>query len=295
MTTKTSRRATRRHDLLRNRLLASVFVVVILGGCVSDRSVTTRTTTPVVEPRQLLFAATDHEALYTLAGGLKPMSTGIWQGDFEVDDPDLAELQAVRQALSPLRNDVWYSDIQVFDKVYDGNRTAHAFVVHRTALARMIERHDRFWGPWGITPSTHPAEIVAVVDRMPRKDRWRGYGYLFGYPDDAVDFFVEAGLAAEDGREIGPGKDREFVQIPTYAAPSGHFTYAIPMDHAETVADRALAEHATAILAAYVQTRPDLIDGEDVVRAMRRLEARFEPVVSADERLRSHSEESAPH
>ena len=290
MTTETRRRAMPRCHQLRDLLLASIFVVTMLGGCVTDRSATTRSTTPLVEQRVLLFAAADHEALYTLAGGLKPMSTGIWRGDFEIDAPDLAELDAVRQALAPLRNDVWYADVQVFDKVYDGTRAAHAFVVHRTALARMIERHDSFWGPRGVTPSTHPAEIVAVVDRMPREDRWRGYGYLFGYPDDAVDFFVDAGLAAEDGREIGPGKDREFVQIPTYAAPSGHFTYAIPMDHVETVADRALAEHATAILAAYVETRPDLIDGEDVVRAMHRLETRFEPLVSTDDRLRNRSE-----
>ena len=280
----------RRLHLLRDRLLVSIFVFAVLGGCVTDRSATTRPATPLVEQRVLLFAAADHEALYTLAGGLKPMSTGIWRGDFEIDAPDLAELDAVRQALAPLRNDVWYADVQVFDKVHDGARAAHAFIVHRTALATMIERHERFWSPWGVTPATHPAEIVAVVDRMPRTDRWRGYGYLFGYPDDAVDFFVAAGLAAEDGREIGPGADREFVQIPTYAAPSGHFTYAIPMDHAETVADRALAEHAAAILAAYVETRPDLIDGEDVVRAMRRLEARFEPVVSDDDRLRNRAE-----
>ena len=197
-----------------------------------------------VDTFALLREATDHEALYTLVGGLKPMSTGIWRGAFAADTPDLAELRGVRAALAPLRNDIWYADVQVFSKVHDGERAIHAFVVHRDALARMIDRYEGFWSPWGITPCTHPTEIVAVVDRMPKADRWRGYGYLFGYPAEAVDFFVEAGLAADDGREVGPGKDRQFVQIPTYAAKTGRFTYAAPLHHEPTAEDEALVARA---------------------------------------------------
>jgi len=130
----------------------------------------------------LLVEAADHEALYTLVGGLKPMSTGIWRGSFVVADPALAELRGVRAALAPLRNDIWYADVQVFENIHDGERAAHAFVVHRRAFSRMIDRYAEFWSPWGITPCTNPSEVVAVVDRMPRADRWWGYGYLFGYP-----------------------------------------------------------------------------------------------------------------
>ena len=153
----------------------------------------------------------------------------------------------------------------------------------------MIERLQPFWSPWGITPCTHPAEVVTIVDRMPRADRWRGYGHLFGYPDDAVDFFVEAGLANDDGREVGPGKDREFVQIPTHVAESGRFTYAVPMDHEPTDADRALAERAALILAAYEQRRHHLRDADDTVEMLLRLNERFEQLLMTE---RSHAQDA---
>ncbi|HAW96863.1 MAG TPA: hypothetical protein DCX60_11345, partial [Phycisphaerales bacterium] len=206
----------------------------------------------------------------------KPMSNGIWQESFELENLDLTELRQVRRALAALRNDVWYADVQVFDNADDGERRAQAFVVHRDALARMIERHESFWSPWGITPCTHPAEIVAIVDRMPKSDRWRGYGHLFGYPDDAVDFFVRAGIAAEDGREIGPGKDREFMQIPTRAADTGRFTYAVPIDHVPTSVDRALRKNAGIILAAYERRRPNMTSEADMIEMLLELNDRFE-------------------
>ncbi|MAB28694.1 MAG: hypothetical protein CMJ53_05370, partial [Planctomycetaceae bacterium] len=112
--------------------------------------------------------------------------------------------------------------------------------------------------------------------RMPRADRWRGYGHLYGYPDEAVDFFVEAGLAADDGGEMGPGKDREFMQIPTHVAQTGRFTYAVPLDHVPTTVDRALADRAGRILAAYEERRLEMDDADDMIELLLRLNERFE-------------------
>ena len=262
-------------------VLAWTVSLLTLAGCASkaERAVDAWRPPPgyvAVDRFELVRDAADQESLYTLAGGLKPMSSGIWQGTIDVENPDLTELRDVRRALGHLRNDVWYADVQVFDKADDGERWVQAFVVHREALARMIERLAPFWSPWGITPCTHPAEIVAIVDRMPKADRWRGYGHLFGYPDDAVDFFIEAGLAMDDGHEVGPGKDREFIQIPTHVADSGRFTYAVPLEHVPTPADRALAAGAELILAAYEERRPGMTDVEDTVEVLLRLNDRFE-------------------
>ena len=271
-------------------LTVAIVTLVAVGGCAS---------TPLDVPRSgffdpdtridtlsLLREALDHEALYTLAGGLKPMSTGIWSGSFSLGDPDLSELMAVRASLAPLRNDLWYADVQVFDNIHEGERSMHAFVAHRAALARMIERFESFWSPWGITPCTHPSEVVAVVDRMPKADRWRGYGYLFGYPADAVDFFVEAGLAAEDGREVGGGIDRQFIHIPTYAEVTGRFTYAAPLDHVRTDADEALARLAASILLSYSKHCGGLRDTEDIVAEMRRFNTYFEDETIAAAKVR---------
>jgi len=268
----------------------SMVMLFGVGGCVSTPGDVPRSgfvnPDATIDAFDLLRAAADHEALYTLAGGLKPMSTGIWRGSFVVDDPELGELRAVRAALATLRNDIWYADVQVFNNIHDGERSFHAFVVHRGALARMIERFEPFWSPWGITPCTHPSEVIAVVDRMPKADRWRGYGYLFGYPVDAVDFFVEAALAAEDGREVGPDKDRQFIQIPTYAEHTGRFTYAAPLDHVRTDADEAIARLAASILLSYSTHRGGLRDTEDIVAEMRRFNTVFEDEAIAVAKVR---------
>ncbi|MEM9379341.1 MAG: hypothetical protein AAGB93_05265 [Planctomycetota bacterium] len=259
---------------------AGLVVASLLAGCASTPDAPQVFAERVaaehsVDSLGLLREAADHEALYTLVGGLKPMSSGVWSGSFEIDHPDLSEVRSVRAALAPLRSDSWYADVQVFAEAHEGERSAQAFVVHRGALARMIERFEPFWSPWGITPDTHPAEVVAVVDRMPRADRWRGYGYLFGFPVDSVDFFVDAGIAAEDGAEIGPGKDREFVQIPTHAAETGRFVYAVPVGHVRTVADEALADEARRILAAYRESRGRTEDVATGIEELRRLDRRF--------------------
>ena len=222
------------------------------------------------------------------------MSTGIWRSTFPVEAPDLADVERARRALALLRNDLWYADIQVFDAVYDGERAAHAFVVHRRALAQMIERFEIFWTPYGITPSTHPSEVIAIVDRMPRDDRWRGYGYLFGYPADAVDFFVTATRAAaeraeaadtnedeHDDVEATPERDRDFVQLPTYAMPTGRFTYAVPIGHRATLADTALANAAAEILVAYTAARSRGVDALSLLSELRRLNHRFESLATS--------------
>lgn len=259
-------------------LLASMMA---LAGCsVHSRTGSTHTEkhSAPADRLTLVQQAADYEALFTLAGGLKPMSSGFWRCSFEVDDPDLTELEKVREMLDVLRNDAWYADIQIFAKVHDGERNAHAFVIHRQSLAAMIDRHEPFWSSWDITPETHPTELIEIVDRMPRADRWRGYGYLYGYPDEAVDFFVEAGMSADDeDREMGPGKDRQFTQIPTYAAESGRFTYAVPLDHEPTEADRHLAQQARLILDAYIERRPHMIDVDIAIRELLELNSRFEP------------------
>ena len=205
------------------------------------------------------------------------MSTGIWNGSFALEDPDLTELRAVRAALAPLRNETWYADVQVFARAHEGERFAHAFVVHRAALARMIERFESFWGGWGITPETHPSELLAVGDRMPKADRWRGFGHLFGYPADAVDFFVAAGLAAEAGGPVGPGQDRQFVQIETFGKETGRFTYAAPKEHVPSRADEARASEAARILDAYRERRRGMDDVRAAVAQLERLNRRFEP------------------
>ncbi|MEM1011755.1 MAG: hypothetical protein AAGI46_05985 [Planctomycetota bacterium] len=250
----------------RTRLLLALLLLVC--GCVS-----TRTTSPdggqsrEIGTRALSAVlvqdALDREALFTIAGGLKPVSSGFWQGKIDLASPSVDELTRIRRGLEPLRSGDLYADVQVFATADDGERYLDAYVVHRPSLAQMIERTQPFWARYGIAPDTHPAELLAVVDRMPRLDRFRGYGLLFGYPEEAIDFFVDA--AAEEER-TGEFVERRFMQIPTFDSPTGQFTYAVPIKHRETEADRRLRERAGEILSRYRQLR-------DPARPLKTLEA----------------------
>ncbi|MEN0021454.1 MAG: hypothetical protein AAF747_11305 [Planctomycetota bacterium] len=250
-----------------------------LPGCAAHRTTTqpqpARATNQSISSNDLILAAADREALYTLAGGLKPMSSGFWTTTFRIDQPDLDEVQAVNLALAPLRNDIWYAALQVFARARDGERFVHAYVVHRGSFAAMIDRYPSFWQQWGITPATHPAGVIAVVDRMPAADRWRGYGYMFGYPKDAIDFFVKAGFAARDGGEVGPGIDREFIQIPTHSSATGRFTYAVPIGHTPTADDQRIATQAANILREYSARRDRMTDVERSLNELHKLNNLF--------------------
>lgn len=231
----------------------ALWIVALVGGCgragggaaLGEASSLSPSNADVALSRELLHEALDGEALYTVAGGLKPLSTGFWSGRFSVESPDLSELERIRAAVALWRSDELYADVQVFATAHDGSRSIEAYVVDRRALAGMIERTAAFWSPLGVTPTTHPAEVVAIVDRLPRADRWRAYGHLFGYPAYAIDFFVDAGeRARETGAQVGPGKDREFYHVPTFAKAEGAFTWAVPLGHVERAEDvevRALA------------------------------------------------------
>lgn len=206
----------------------------------------------------MLLQALDGEALYTLAGGLKPMSSGFVSSSFTVDAPDLAEAEAVRQVLS-----AWTCGGEIaaglhhFAAVYGGRRSLEAVVFHRPALRDLLVRHATFFTPYGLSPSSDPMEVVMTVEYAATSQRLRGYGYLFGYPDYAVDFFVEAS-EAQRREEVETGKGtlvpRDFVSLQTVRG-ERRFVYAVPKGHEANAADEALRAEADAVYADYAERR----------------------------------------
>ena len=87
------------------------------------------------------------------------------------------------------------------------------------------DRH--LFGQWGFTANANSATVLSVVEYENKNDRYRAYGYLFGYPEHAVDFFVEASITEE---ETGEFVKRNFFTIPVEAGNSGDFTYAVPVN-----------------------------------------------------------------
>src|SRR5262245_27434062 len=72
----------------------------------------------------LLLKALDSEALYTIIGSLKPMSSGFASFKFSVERPDVAQIEETRRLLSVWRCGDWlYADVQHFAAMVDDEKT----------------------------------------------------------------------------------------------------------------------------------------------------------------------------
>ena len=93
----------------------------------------------------LLLKALDSEALYTLVGGLKPMSSFV-EFRIPLDDLDLTALERTRQALAVWRcgEDI-YADVRHFAEPHVDRLYAEGAVWNRSALGRLLERRASFF------------------------------------------------------------------------------------------------------------------------------------------------------
>lgn len=261
---------------MRHRLLGLTLPLLLAACAVAPVAVPAA---PTAATAALVTKALDDEALFTVAGGLKPASEGFWHLSLDVAAADLAAISATRAALAPWRNDDLWADVHVFHDAYEGKRAARAYVVHRAALAELLRTHATFFAPFGLGPDNHPAEVFAVVERLPKFDRDRGFGLLFGYPEHAIEFFLAAGKVQAEG---GQAQKRRFVQIPTHSAPTGRFVYAVAADAEERPEDRELAAAAAVRLARYRELRA-LTDTNDALAMLRladRLLTEFAPALA---------------
>lgn len=204
---------------------------------------------------ELLLKACDGEALFTLAGGIKPMSTGWLQASFDLKDSDAASLDDLREIVAHLRcGDEISAHLSHFARPHDGKVLLQGAMFHRAALREELSRHTDFWKQWALSSRAEPPEVLLAVEYAPAPQRFRGYGYLFGYPQHSVDFFVDAA----NRQELDPEKKlvpRDFLHIPTFARDTNRFVYAVPQSQLPNAEDVRLRERCAPILAEYRRRR----------------------------------------
>lgn len=218
---------------------------------------------------RVLLEASDGEALYTLAGGLKPLSSGrsfAYEIAPVLNRAAVDSLEQLRRVTLALSCGDIGAFVHVFTATSDGasgntRRTAEVVVYHRESVKRAVVRQANFFATLGVTPSTEVRSVLAAVENAPRADRWRGYGLLYGYPDRAVDFFVRAGIEGDSTKQIVP---RDFLRIETFRkfpdtrdGPPvlSSFVYAVPKGATTDEADAALQRAAAPIYARYARAR----------------------------------------
>lgn len=205
----------------------------------------------------LLLRALDTEALFTLIGGLKPMSSGFTELRIPLDTLDLTAVEETRRALGAWRcGHDYFADVRHFVEPHDNRLYMEGAIWNRPALVTLIARHQDYFRRFGLTPSAHPLEATMSVEYAETAERARGYGFLYGYPDYAVDFFVEA---EKERKKTGRAVPRDIVSIPTYARSAQLYAWAVPKGHQENEADRQVRAQALAILREFLARRPRYI------------------------------------
>lgn len=244
--------------------LAVVLAFVFIAACTSPKNTIGKQYRSLENAEQqmadtILLNALQQEALYTLLDTLKPMSSvkmyklPLLSSQSSQRDSALRVLQQVQKVANALSNKEVVFVLNPFargDSIY---KLFELYVVRVKQASKKIAQYEAFYSSLGIQPSTAVETLLAVTEFEQRYSRWRSYGYLFGYPAHAVDFFVEAGKTQDSAKKF---VTRNFFQIPVYVGSSGHFTYAIPKDYNPNATDSAIYHKAVQTLDMFKKIRP---------------------------------------
>jgi hypothetical protein len=234
-------------------------VVALSAGFVTGEGLATPPTAEVVARRerhplseQVLKAALDSEALFTLSGGLKPISAGFITL-LTIGHHEHPNVRRLGEALEVLNTRVTEAFIHSIGPFPDGITYHLATVVHREAYRRKVREYQSFFESLDIAPHSSSQEALRTIERSRRQDRFRGYGLLFGYPAEAVNFFV---AADEEEQRTGRFVTRDSIELSTDGG--DHFVWVVPVGHRPSPLERAVMAEAAHILDRYRRLRAEV-------------------------------------
>ncbi len=206
----------------------------------------------------LMLTALDNEAMYTLLDTLKPMSSvkmfrlPLLSINETQKDSAINTLNEIQSIVNKMSVGDFLFVLNPFERLDSIYRNVEIYVFRKSRLQNLLTSQSKFYNAWGIASSANPATVLAITEHQNKYDRWRSYGYLFGYPNYAVDFFVEAGKSQDSTKEF---VKRDFFHIPVHSSTTGHFTYAIPKGNVPTMEDSMLYKKAIITLGKYKNIR----------------------------------------
>lgn len=215
----------------------------------------------------LIKKVLDNEGLYTVIGRLKPMSSvtelylkistadTLRRGDSEIIDTTSADLKNLKR-YQRVVNSLHFGDLNFMISPYrltQKDMRPMQISVHRRSLVdSLLKAEQSFFGQFGFVPGTQPEILINTTEYEHKYQRFRAYGYLFGYPEHAVDFFTEASISTD---KTGVFVKRDFFQIPVHSATKGHFVYAVPQGYSVSTLDSTILNRANFNLSQYQTIR----------------------------------------
>jgi len=227
----------------------------------------------------LIMKALDNEGLYTVMGKLKSMSSvsglqlAIAQKDSSikgasdvtnVNSSDLQKLKKYQRVVNALQFGDLKFIISPFKINQNGQRNIQINLYRKSLVDSLINANLSFYGQFGFVSGTQAEILINTTEYESKYDRFRSYGYLFGYPEHAVSFFVDAAISND---KTGDFVKRNFFQIPVHTNLKGHFVYAIPLDSQPGPIDSALYKRAEHSLKVYRKIRHNYMRPDSSVKA----------------------------
>ncbi len=235
----------------------------------------------------LLQYGLDNEALYTLMGDIKPISS-LKTYTFPVANTDsskrmeghtltraehgkhLDRMAYIVRTMNMLRLPGLRFVMVPYRAPYKEMRTLQITAVRTALMDSVLRAQESFYGQFGLVPGADPDMVLSVIEHMDDYERWRAYGYLFGYPDHAVDFFNQAAAVS---KQEGKVSKRSFFRVPTFQGNErSNFVYAVPADYQITSTDSSYLHRARPILETYKKLRPRYIRPNGTVQAYKLLQ-----------------------
>jgi hypothetical protein len=207
------------------------------------------------QARKTLLKALDQEALYTLASNLKPMSSGIltlaWSPNQPKDRKAFEDLQSMLPALQcGTEARAW---TLTYREATDGKRYTDLYLGAPELMARTWSQTPELQRLFEASLLENPSALLERLDGLDRSGRLFSFGMFFGYPREAVDFFV---VADQEKVRTGRFVERDFRSVPVYSGSDGAFVWAIPKGAPITQAEKEIQHEAAKVLKHY-KTRRD--------------------------------------
>jgi hypothetical protein len=175
--------------------------------------------------------------------------SGVVEFRIPLESLDLTEIEETREAFRAWRcGDAFFADVHHFREPHGDRLYVEGAVWNLPALRELIDARPALFARYGLTRSAHPLEVVLAIEYDRTVARYQGYGYLYGYPEYAVEYFAEAETARE---RTEVRVERDFFSVPTFERSSGAYAWAVPKGHVENEADRRILAKAKAVLDDY--------------------------------------------
>ena len=211
---------------------------------------------PITLADSLIHLVLQQEGLFTLYGGLKPIST-VQHFSYDIDSISgnylheefvAKNLSTLSHSLNLLTNDSIGYTVIPFRAIHGKKRSFEILIYHKASMKKLISNKSEFFLRRGILPTDNIEKVLALYEFEDKYDRYRAYGHLFGYPDHAVDFFVEASRIHDNGGDFVP---RDFYQIPVANGQEGRFVYAVPKGYGSQEVDEKIKADAGILLSKF--------------------------------------------